>query len=277
MERSSCAAPLLALALVATCVHPSNLVAQNDDPLRPALAERIDEAKQGTGAVVGLLTPEGQSFAAYGRMSVGGQEAAADTIFEIGWITKVFTAFLLADMAERGEVALNDPVRKYLPTSVKAPSRRGREILLVDLATHTSGLPQDSVELDLNSDDSPYTGYAPSDLYAFLGRHRLARDPGSQWEYSNVGMGLLGHALALRAGASYQDLLRRRIFAPLGMTNTALTLDAEQRSRRATGYNPKLLPLPPWSGGVIDPAGSVNSTAADMLKFGAAVITRRAR
>ena len=168
MERSSCAAPLLALALVATCVHPSNLVAQNDDPLRPALAERIDEAKQGTGAVVGLLTPEGQSFAAYGRMSVGGQEAAADTIFEIGSITKVFTAFLLADMAERGEVALNGPVRKYLPTSVKVPSRRGREILLVDLATHTSGLPQDSVELDLNSDDSPYTGYAPSDLYAFL-------------------------------------------------------------------------------------------------------------
>ena len=82
------------------------------------MAKRIDEGKQGTGAVVGLLTPEGRSFATYGRISLGGQEATPDTIFEIGSITKVFTAFLLADMVERGEVVLNDPVRKFLPTSV---------------------------------------------------------------------------------------------------------------------------------------------------------------
>ena len=174
MERSSYVAPFLALALVATGVHPSNLGAQDyRDPLRSALAKRIDDARQGTGAVVGLLTPEGRSFAAYGRVSVGGQEPTADTIFEIGSITKVFTAFLLADMVERGEVALDDPVRKYLPTSVMVPSRRGREIWLVDLATHTSGLPRDSVEVDLNSDNNPYAGYASSDLYAFLGSYRL--------------------------------------------------------------------------------------------------------
>jgi D-alanyl-D-alanine-carboxypeptidase/D-alanyl-D-alanine-endopeptidase len=86
------------------------------------------------------------------------------------------------------------------------------------------------------------------------------------------GLGLLGHALALRAGVSYEDLLRRRIFEPLGMTNTAITLDVGQRAQRATGYNAKLLPLPPWIGGVIAPAGGVNSTAADMLTFGAAVL-----
>jgi serine-type D-Ala-D-Ala carboxypeptidase/endopeptidase len=242
------------------------------DPLRSALAKRIDEVRQGTGTVVGLLTAEGRWFAAYGSTSVGGPEATADTIFEIGSITKVFTASLLAQMVERGEVALDDPVRKYLPASVRVPSRGGKEISLVDLATHTSGLPRDSVAVDLNSDSSPYAGYTESDLYAFLGGHRLRRDPGSRWEYSNVGMGLLGHALALRAGVSYEALLRRRIFEPLGMTNTAITFDAEQLARRATGHNRGLSPLPPWSGGVIDPAGSVNSTAADMLKFGAAVI-----
>jgi CubicO group peptidase (beta-lactamase class C family) len=222
--------------------------------------------------VVGLLNPEGRSFAVYGRISIGGQEPTADTIFEIGSITKVFTAFLLADMVERGEVALNDPVRKYLPASVVVPSRRGKEILLVDLATHTSGLPRDSVEVDLNSGLSPYDGYTPGDLYAFLRSYRLGRDPGTQPEYSNVGMGLLGHALELRAGVSYEELLRRRIFEPLGMTSTTITVDGEQRSRRATGYNARRLPVPPWNGGVIAPAGGINSTAADMLKFGAAVI-----
>jgi serine-type D-Ala-D-Ala carboxypeptidase/endopeptidase len=178
-------------------------------------------------------------------------------------------------MVERGEVMLNDPVRKFLPTSVTVPTYRGKEITLVDLATQTSGLPRDSVKVDLNSDTSPYAEYTASELYVFLGSYRLQRDPGSKYEYSNVGMGLLGHALALRAGIRYEDLLRSRIFEPLGMTSTTITLNAEQRFRRATGYNVKLSAVQPWAGGVIDPAGSINSTAADMLKFGAAVVDSR--
>ena len=273
MKHSRRATTAFAAVLVVTCVHASNLGAQDSrDPLRSALAKRIDEAKLGTGGVIGLLTPEGRSFAAYGRISIGGPEPTPDTVFEIGSITKVFTAFLLADMAERGEVALDDPVRKYLPASVVVPSRGRKEISLVDLATHSSGLPRDSVEVDLSKDDSPYAGYTAADLYAFLGRHRLERDPGSQVSYSNVGVGLLGHALALRAGVSYGALMRSRVFEPLGMTSTSVTPDAERQASRATGHNRKLGPVPPWTGGVIDPAGSVNSTAADMLKFAAAVL-----
>jgi serine-type D-Ala-D-Ala carboxypeptidase/endopeptidase len=256
------ATSLLAFGVAITGGFPSsNLRAQNSpDPLRSAMAKRIDEAMHGTAAVVGLLTPEGRSFASYGRVSIGGRESDADTIFEIGSITKVFTAFLFADMLERGEVALDDPVRKYLPTFVKVPSRRGREISLVDLATHTSGLRRNSVEVDpLKRDDSPYAGYAARDLYAFLERSRLERDPGSQWEYSNVGIALLGHALALRAGVSYEDLLRQRLFEPLAMTSTTITPDAGQRARRATGHNARLLPVPAWIGGVIAPAGDVTS------------------
>jgi D-alanyl-D-alanine-carboxypeptidase/D-alanyl-D-alanine-endopeptidase len=83
---------------------------------------------------------------------------------------------------------------------------------------------------------------------------------------------LLGHALELRAGMSYEELLRRRIFEPLAMTSTTITLNDEQRSRRATGYNPRLLPVLPWTGKVIKPTGGVNSTATDMLKFAAAVL-----
>jgi serine-type D-Ala-D-Ala carboxypeptidase/endopeptidase len=273
MGRNRYGALILAVTLVATCVRGSQLDAQvNRDPLRSAMAKRIDDGKQGTGAVVGLLTPAGRSFATYGRMSLEGPEATPDTIFEIGSITKVFTALLLADMVERGDVMLSDPVRKFLPASATIPSRRGKEITLVDLATQTSGLPRDSVKVDMDSDTSPYAEYPAAELYGFLKNYRLERDPGSKYEYSNIGMGLLGHALALRAGISYENLLRRRIFEPLSMTSTVITLNADQRSRRATGYNLKLLPVQPWTGGVIDPAGSINSTAADMLKFGAAMV-----
>ena len=273
MERNRYVTPILALALTIIWAHPSKLVGQtNPDALRTAMAKRIDEGKQGTGVVVGLLTPQGKSFATYGRVSLEGLEVTPDTIFEIGSITKVFTSFLLADMVERREVTLDDPVRKFLPSSVVVPSRNGKQITLVDLATQTSGLPRDSVKVDLTASISPYADYSANQLYAFLESVRLERDPGSKYEYSNVGMGLLGHSLALRAGISYEDLLRRRIFEPLGMTSTTITLNAEHRSQRATGYNIKLLALPPWAGGVMDSTGSINSTAADMLKFGAAMV-----
>jgi CubicO group peptidase (beta-lactamase class C family) len=240
--------------------------------LRAAFVNRIDEEKQATGVLAALLTPEGRSFASYGRVSVDGPAPAADTIFELGSIGKVFTDFLFADMVERGEVGLSDPLKEYLPSSVTVPSRGGREITLRHLAMHESGLPRDSVPVDLNSDVSPYVGYAAADLYAFLAGYRLERNPGSQVEYSNVGVALLGHALALRAGMSYEDLLRRRLTEPLGMTNTAVTLSAEQRSRSATGHNPKLQPVPPWTGGVLAPTGGMSTTAADVLKFAAAVL-----
>lgn len=259
----------LAIAVV-TCALVSGLGAQgSSDPLRSALARRIDQNQHGTGAVVGLLTPEGRSFAVYGRVSIGGPEPTADTIVEIGSLSKVFTAFLLADMVERGDVALDDLLRKYVPASVTVPSFRGKDISLVDLATHTSGLPRDSIAVDLESDRSPYAGYTAEELYAFLARYRLERAPGSKWEYSNIGMGLLGHALALRAGVGYEELLRRRLFDPLGMRDTRITFDADQAARRATGHNPKLIPVVPWTGGVIAPAGGFSSTAADMLKFAA--------
>ena len=242
------------------------------DPVRAALAKRIDEDRNGTGALVGLLTPEGRSFAVHGRGRSDGPAVAPDTIAEIGSIGKVFTAFLLADMVERGEVALDDPVRKYLPASVTVPSFQGKEISLADLATHTSGLPRDSVPVDMKSDRSPYAGYTADQLFAFLGRYRLERAPGAQWEYSNVGVASLGQALALRAGTDYDALVRRRLFDPLGMTDTRIAFDAGQSARRATGHNLKLMPVPPWTGGVTAPTGGYSSTAVDVMKFAADVL-----
>ena len=268
---------VIGLALLLVSEHRSLAAAQGQaNPVRVALAKRVDEAKEGTGAIVGVLTRRGRSFTAYGRARADGPEITAETIFEIGSITKVFTALLLADMAERGEVALDDPVRKYLPSGVTVPSRGRREITLADLATHTSGLPRDPVNLDLRSLDDPWAEYRPADLYAFLKSYSLQRDPGAHVEYSNVGMGLLGHALAARAGVSYEALLTRRVLDPLGMRNTSVVVDEGRRARRATGHNQALAPVPWWHFDSMAGAGGMNSTASDMLVFAEACHGRHA-
>ena len=261
------------LALLLLFEHLSLAGAQGPaDPLRVALAKRVDEAKEGTGTIVGLLTRRGRSFTSYGRARVDGPEITAETIFEIGSITKVFTALLLADMVEHGEVALDDPVRKYLPSGVTVPSRGRRDITLADLATHTSGLPRDPTNLELRSMDDPYAEYRAADLHAFLAGYSLQRDPGTQFEYSNVGMGLLGHALATRAGLSYEALLTRSVLGPLGMRNTSVVVDEERRSRRATGHSQALAPVPWWHFDAMAGAGAMNSTAQDMLLFAEAAM-----
>ena len=114
-----------------------------DSEIRKILVERIDAFHQGVGIVVGVIDPQGRRVVAYGSLNQGDPwPLNGDTIFEIGSVTKVFTSVLLADMVERGEVALADPVAKYLPPEVKVPERGGRVITLVDLSTHTSGLPR---------------------------------------------------------------------------------------------------------------------------------------
>ena len=152
-------------------------------------------------------------------------------------MTKVFTSLLLADMVQRGEVALADPVAKYLPADVKVPERGGRVITLVDLSTHTSGLPRMPSNFHPKDPANPYADYTAEQLFQFLSSYQLTRDIGSQFEYSNLGGGLLGQALARRAGMDYEALVRSRITAPLGMSSTGITLSPEMKARLAVGHN----------------------------------------
>jgi len=231
--------------------------------LLPRVASLPDTGKHGTGIAIGLLDGMGRR-----RILAAGVDSAA--VFEIGSITKVFTTSLLQDMVDRGEVRLGDAVSQYLPRSVKVPSRNDREITLLDLATQSSGLPRLPSNLTPRDATNPYADYSEQQLYTFLSGYQLTRDVGAEYEYSNLGMGLLGHALALKGRASYEELLRRRILTPLGMRETAITLTPALRARLAPGHDAEGRVVPSWDLPTLAGAGALRSTVNDMLTFLAA-------
>ena len=240
-----------------------SLPVPGNDEILEILAKRVDRQKQAIGIVVGVIEPNGRRVAAYGNLAKDdARPVDGDTIFEIGSVTKVFTSLLLADMVHRKEVALDDPAAKYLPESVRMPERSGKSITLLDLATHSSGLPT------LPGNLRPEADYSLEDLFQFLSGYTLRRDPGSEHEYSNLGAGLLGHLLACRAGTDYESLIRSRIARPLSMPDTGITFSSSMKQRMATGHNSMLtavanscLPAP------LAGAGALRSSANDMLTF----------
>lgn len=239
----------------------------SDAQIRRVLAERIDTYRQSVGIVVGIIEPQGRRIVSYGTLGQGdSRPVTGDTVFEIGSITKVFTSLILADMVGRGEVALNDPVAKYLPPGVKVPERKGRHITLVDLATHMSGLPREASNFEPDLADWA-AGYSEASLYEFLGTHQLTEDIGAYNEYSNVGVALLGIALARRAGMDYEALVRARISEPLGLASTGVSLTPDMAARVATGHFYRLNPAPHMNLGVFAGAGALWSTANDLLTF----------
>lgn len=244
----------------------------SDAEIRKILVDRIDVQKQSVGIVVGVIEPSGRRVVSYGRLAKDDPRPLnGDTVFEIGSITKVFTSLLLADAVERGEVALTDPVGTFLPAKVKMPERGGRSITLHDLSTHTSGLPRLPSNMAPKDPANPYADYTFENLYTFLSGYQLPRDIGSEFEYSNLGGGLLGHALTLRARATdYEELVRARVTTPLGMTSTSITLPPGMQSRLATGHGATLQPVATWDLPALAGAGALRSTTNDLLTFLAA-------
>ena len=240
------------------------------DEIREILVKRVDQQKQATGIVAGVIEPKGRRVVAYGSLAKGDPRPVdGDTIFEIGSVSKIFTSLLLADMVNREEAALDDPAAKYVPEHVRMPERSGKSITLLDLSTHHSGLPRLPGNLNTKMKDprNPYADYTVDDLYEFLSSYTLPRDPGSEFEYSNVGAGLLGGLLARRAGSDYESLIRSRVTEPLNMPDTGITLSSSMKQRMATGHNPMLTPMPNWDLASLAGAGALRSSANDMLTF----------
>ena len=252
-------------------VGASRLSAQEPtaDSVRQLLQTRVDDRKL-VGAILTLDQPGKDRV----LVSVGeerpGRKLDEQSVFEIGSITKVFTGILLADMVLRGEVRLDQPIAELLPATVKVPSRNGKVITLGNLSMQNSGLPRLPSNMAPKDPTNPYADYTVANLYEFLSGHELRRDPGVQYEYSNLGVGLLGHALALKAGKSYEALVKERILDPLGMKNTAITLSKDMRAHLAEGHDGEGKVVPNWDLPTIAGAGALRSTLADMRRFIAA-------
>ena len=241
----------------------------SDAAILEILHERVGSG-QHRGIVVGILENGERRTIAHGVRARGGDSVDARTVFEIGSITKVFTAVLLAEMVRRGELRIDDRIATYLPPSVRVPARAGRQITLLDLATHQSGLPRLPGNLRPADGENPYADYTVQDLYRFLSGYRLERDIGERFEYSNLGAGLLGHVLAMRAGMSYEGALAERVLVPLELDETRITLTPAMRERLAAGHTASGRATKNWDVGVLAGAGGLRSTADDMLTFAAA-------
>ena len=257
---------LFAAVLATTQVFAASMA--SDAEIRKILADRIDAQKQSVGIVVGVIDPSGRRIVAYGSADRDDKGPLdGDTVFEIGSVTKVFTSLLLADAVRRGEVALGDPVAKYLPAGTKVPTHGGKPITLVDLATHTAALPSFPSNHAPKDPRNPYADYTVAQLYEFLAGYELPRDPGAQYDYSNLGVGLLGHVLARRAGMDYETLVRTRITAPLAMKSTSIALSDSMRKRLALGHDPQRARTPNWDFPTLAGAGALRSTVNDLLTF----------
>ncbi|GAA2132587.1 serine hydrolase domain-containing protein [Streptomyces synnematoformans] len=248
-----------------------------DEPLKAVAA-----AAERRAAVVVAVSVTG----AYRTLSRGGVDRKGTasvtdrTRFEVGSVTKTFTALLLADSAVRGEVGLTGRIAEHLPY-VALPRGHGRAITYEHLATHTSGLPRLPPGLLRRGLPSwfanPYRSFTPEMLLPALGRAVVHHPPGTHTRYSNFGVGLLGRLLADGAGSDYGSLLRRRVLDPLALTDTG-TVAPDPQARNggdgrgdpdpgyAVGYWHGRR-RPPWLIPALPGAGAVRSSAHDLIRF----------
>ena len=230
-----------------------------DDLANPYISDELT-----VGLAIGVIDNGEVSTYFYGETERGNNiKPNGDTIFEIASITKVFTGILMAEMENEGLIYKNDPVKKYLPDTVSIPAYDGKEITLENLVTHTSTLPR--VQDDFSKEEE--ADYTFEDLYKYLSGLKLDRKIGETYEYSNLGFGLLGHTLALRAEIDYANMLVEKICNPLNMNDTRIYLSKEQKKSLAQGYSNKGEPAKHFDAITHNAAGGINSSINDLVKF----------
>lgn len=259
------------LAVIAVSTVPaSSLLAQdgftNESDVKAFLHDNFDGKNY--GMVIAVLDEHDSRILSAGKLDNNtDQTVNGDTVFEIGSITKTFTALLLLDMIERGEMKLDDPVSKYLPGSVMIPGYDGKEISLLNLAAQDSGLPFNASGLSGKNWEERYDAFTDEKMYSFLSGYTLTNEPGTKFQYSNLGMSLLGNAIALKAGTNFESLVLDRICRPLQMDSTCITLAPGLAARAAVGHATSGKRVPDYQLQAMAPAGALHSTANDLLKY----------
>lgn len=231
--------------------------------------ERVEAGE--TPAMVVAVYQDGKTkYYTHGYADVASKRPAdSKTLFEIGSITKTFTTTAISQQAQEGKIKLTDPIQGSLPAEVKVPVRSEKSITFEDLASARSGLPRLPSNLAPADGTNPYLDYTEDKLYAFLNDYQLTRDIGSQYEYSNLGMGLLGVLVGRIDNRPYRESIEQRILKPLGMKNTFLNTPGRKDKNSAVGYSDdKAVPAWTWSdASCIQGAGGLLSNAEDMMTY----------
>lgn len=222
------------------------------------------------GIILGIIDSTGKRviFSAGVQSETHPVKPDTSTMYEIGSVTKVFTSLLLADMSLSGELNINDPISKFLPDSVKAPTWNGQQITLLNLSCHaTGGFPRMPDNYRGTDEANPFADYTTAELFNYISRFKLTNQPGSRFGYSNSGYGLLGHILAQTAHSSYEQLVKDRICKVLDMNNTTMVLTAEQQEHLATPHNEYGHPVHNWEMPAMAGTGALRSNMTDVLSF----------
>jgi D-alanyl-D-alanine-carboxypeptidase/D-alanyl-D-alanine-endopeptidase len=220
------------------------------------------------GLIIGAIRNGETAVAGFGKISAQADKAPdGKTLTRIGSITKAFTGAVLASLAADGTVRFTDPLQKRLGWDVKIPQKDGKEIRLIHLVTHSSGLPRE-IERAPGPADNPFQTITKEALIRNLQGDPLLFTPGTGVLYSNFAFDLLAQALANAAGKPYEDILRECVLDPTGLASTVFTPNAEQRTRLMQGHDFDGKPLPDApSVAMISGAGGLYSTADDMLRW----------
>ncbi len=253
------------------------------NPLKTASDKKVDSVariyiqKANTvGLSIGVFKDGKITTYNYGETALGnGKLPTANTIFEIGSITKTFTATILAYYVNEGKIKLSDPITKYLPDSV-AKNPELKAITLQTLSNHTSGLPSlpDNISGPATDSLNPYKYYTQKQLYAYLKTCHLKTKPGEVYSYSNMAVGLLGNILAHISGKPYEQLVAEIITGPLAMSSTVQHLTPLLAQRFAPVYNDEGKPTPAWNFDVLAPCGALRSTVNNLLVYAKANMTK---
>jgi CubicO group peptidase (beta-lactamase class C family) len=242
-------------------------------PVELAQLKSVIDADLASGATQGDLAPATGGGVTIGVVSHGKRlvwtygAAKINSVFEIGSISKTFTGLILAQMAAQNKVKLDEPVRALLPAGTVAAPASGREITLLDLSAQRSGLPRLPDNLKLTDETNPYADYDVKALYAYVAAHGVALPDKPEFRYSNLGVGLLGQALAERAHTTYEALLKKEITGPLGLHDTLITIPPALQARFIQGHDGAHRPAHAWDFPALAGAGAIRSTAGDMLTY----------
>lgn len=271
MRRRAQASALTLLLFIGGIALAQN--AAGDQAALKAVVDRIMQPYMALhhfpGAIVAVSLRGQRYYFPYGEATDAGAPFAPDTLVEIGSCTKTFTTTLFALAIGRKQMGPNASIQKYMPAGYTLRSE-AQAVTPLELADFTSGLPDDPPNLPQRLEMRSIEHYTTKDFLTWISRWKPASAPPAQYLYSNAGVGLLGYLVMSATHTDWEQQLSNVILEPLGMPDTTLRPNAEQKNRLAKGHMHYGNDAPPWPIYAWYAAGGLRSTAQDMLSFGEA-------